>query len=1100
MPVAVADTTHRAFARWSTAGVAHAVGTLDEYRGGVQHIAALETDPDIGDRWVEDVARGDSITLRVVDRPDLSEAVLAEDMTELLTEDGEVLLTEFAPFAALWLYDLDGQTIAVEVVTAVTYEDGSSAEFARTQTLSVTARSRAAGVVTLTLTDIEDQRLGTPFPPRQYATADWPQLLTSDAGRAVPDPRGIALKLPCVLISALAPWRYIVAEGTVDVLTVYRGGSRDGARVVPPAEYSTGTAAVPYPHTWVEFTAEQRGFDGGLYAISADVQTTAAGVNAATEVARLLQAAGCSVDASSLAAAEAFAATHGLLIDCDHGREGQRTVRAIVEDLLWVLRGTLTRTAAGAYALVVDGSGSSVATLDEDAGDDIEVLGVTEASRPASVALAYRPSPRDPRELQHTLRRPVIADGAIDERPYALRYVRRHETADRCLGYRATRALLSAKLSARIYRRALAIGDVITLSSQAFGLVTSTWRVTTTRYIAGGVQIDARPYSAALTTYTAGTLAADAVDDYQPDYSQTPPLAPTSLRITGGDSNALYGSYVDVDALPPAVNWAELRFVVEHDATGELIIQPGSDVGGGRHGLSLTGLRAGEVYKLGAYALNAFGLRGPSVTTADATGIGGGAAVTTFTAPGVANGAPAAPTSLRITGGGTDASLRSFVTVDALPPSANLGELWFECQHTGTLDVVLGRGEPVGGGRYGVTLGTLRRGESYWLRAFAVSPLAQQGGSVTTFNATAIGGGSSATTFAAPGVALGAPAAPTSMRVTASATSRATDGTIRARASVDCIAPASNAEAVYIVIRQPTTTEQVLMEARDVGGGRVGCTFQQLLPGLAYELAAYAKSAVNLAGPALLTFDATAVGGGASVTSFNAAGHAAAPGTVASINAAQGMGRIFNVSWPAVGDSDLADYELERSVGGGGYSVVWRGQARSYIDRGVDYGITYQYRVRARNTTGTYSAAYATSSGASLSTGSIFGGVSGNDIGGSTVDTANRTGATTISQAYSLLGLAVTSVNLSHGLGRLPVAVCSTSSSGHLCSAVSVSSSSISIRIANAGYATQFASTGVTEVNNSAGDPHTHNIDTHSHGPGLGGLVDGPGTAIAVIW
>lgn len=1063
----IRSASHQTYARWTVDGVAHAVATTDAYRGGVQYEAALAEDAPLGERWIEEVARGGSISLRVVDRPDLAEPLLAEDFTPLLTETGDPLLTEYAPFASLRLAAVDGLQVAVEVVTAVEYDDDTSAEFTRSQTLTTTALSKSPGSLRLTLTDLEETKLNTLYPTRTYQTSDWPLLLTSDAGRAVPNVRGIALKLPCVLISTVAPYRYIVAEGTVTVLTVYRGKGSEPGRVVPSSEYTTGTASIPWPHTWVEFTAEQRDFDGSLFAISADVQTTAAGINVATEIGTLLAAAGVTVNAGSLAAAETFATAQGLLVDLDHGRDGQRTVRAIVEDLLWVLRATLGRNSAGAYTLTVDGTGSAVAAFDEDAGDDIEVIEVTQPSRPQSVAIEYRPSPRSPQELQHVHARSVAGGVVAAQRPRALRYVRRHETADRCADYRAKRAALSAELRARIYRRTLAVGDVITVASNAFDLYGEAWRVWEVRHIVGGVEISALPYDASLASYSAGTLPADAVNDYQPDYSQTPPLAPTSLRITSGGTDAVLGAYVAVDALPPAVNWATVWFVLEHNTTGELIIQPGQSVGGGREGLVLSGMRAGEIYKLSAYAANSFGLRGATVTTFNATGIGGGPTDTTFNAPGVANGAPAAPTGLRVTGGATDASLRAFVAVDAIPPSANAAEMWFVATHNSTGDAIIGRGQDIGGGRFGVTLGTLRIGEVYQLRSYAVSALGAQGGSVASFDATGIGGGNPVSTFTAPGTAVGAPAAPTSMRVTATAAARQGEGTITARATADCIAPTSNAADTFFVARHSTTNEETLLRAESVGGGRVGVTFTALRPGEVYALRAYSKNALNQAGPAVTSFDASAIGGGNPVSTFTTGVFGTAPATPASINVVQGVARTLNVSWAAVADPDLADYELERRVGAGAYSVIWRGKARSYVDIAVAYGSSYQYQVRARSTSNVFSG-YQTSSSASLSTGSVTGGSSGNDIGPSTVSTSNRSGVTTVSAFFAAPTLTGVNVNIGHSLGKVPIA--SANTGGKTNAWVNVNSAT-TIAVDLTVYGAPNASDPSAE---NAGNPHQH--------------------------
>lgn len=849
--VNIRATRHDTYARWTLAGVTHAVATCDAYRGGVQYDAALAEDVALSDRWVEEVASGATVSLRVIDRPDLAEPLLTEDFLPLIDEAGNPLLTEFGPLSSLKLEAVDGLQVIVEVVTGVTYDDGTSAEFTRTQTLTLTARERQAGAVVLTLADLEDQRLNSLYPLRTFQTSDFPLLLTTDAGAAVPAIRGIALKLRAVLVSNAAPYRYVIAEGTVTVLTVYRGKGQDVGRVASLSEYTVGTTGSPFSHTYIEFSAEQRDFDGSLYTITADVQTTSSGINCAAEIQTLLTAAGVSVDSGSFTTATTFATTQGLLVDCDHGRGGQRTVRAIIEDLLWVLRATLSRTAAGAYALVLDGTGASVVDLNEDAGDAVEVLGVVSASRPLRVGLNYRPGPRSQDELQNSLQRAVSGGTLVDERPRSLRYVRRHDTADHCVDYRSKRTSLNSQLRLRLYRRTIAVGDVFTLTSAAFDLFGDSWRAWEVQHVAGGVEVTARPYSADLASYTAGTLPADAVNDYQPDYSATAPLVPTGFRITATDTaragDGTLSARVTADCIPPAVNWQRIWLVAIHNTTGEIVLGETISVGSGRYGQTLGGLRPGEVYRLQVFAENAYGVKGAV--------------------------------------------------------------------------------------------------ESY--------------------------------------------------------------------------------------------------------------------------------------------FDSTAIGGIGITSTFTTAGYAAVPANVASVAATQGMGRLIAVSWPAVTDSDLADYELERKVDAGAYAVIWRGQARSYDDSGVSYGSTYTYRVRARNRWGNYSAAYATSAGASLTTGGVVGGSSGNDIGSSTVATNNRTAVTTISASTDnnvVTQAAVWTKTISHSLGVVPLAASiQTGAYNIAASVVARSSSDVTVVFAYIGNATRVASIGNTGNNNVGGDPHYHAVPDHSH-------------------
>lgn len=774
----ILSTSHVVWARWTLAPFGSiAIATDDLLRDGLWHLPALLDDAGLSAGWANAVLSGGSITLRVANRADYDATTGANAYNSLLTASA------------------DNLRVTVGVITTVSWSDGTTETIAESQQLTCIARSRGAGFVAMELTDIEDARLNALYPPETYNTTDFPDLSENDAGRAMPAVVGVATKVPLAQIINVDPWdhvvaRRVIASGPVLFLNWYRGPSASQARL---ASGETDTTIFHAGHTYrvLRPGAEQRDFNGAQYNLYADVQATA---RTPSEVIRaLLTDAGCTPDATSFNAANTYLDGLGILVDCDFGAWGQRTTRAIIEDLLWVSRAALYRMPNGNYGILCDQPGSVVATFDETMGDDIEILDLREEARPAKVGIKYRPSPRDPSALQFEISRMVTGGTQAIERPRELRYVRRHDVADKTICYYALRASHAARLRARIYRTALSLGDVIQVASTAYALALSSWRIRKTQRIAGGLEIEAEPYSASIFTYTPGTLPGDAGVDYTPDYSNTPPAAPTSLRITAG-SVALSGdgattARVTVDAIPPTVNWDRIMFSAVHNVTGEIPgILRGASVGGGRHGVVLTGLRPGETYKLLCWAENAFNVQG--------------------------------------------------VVED-------------------------------------------------------------------TFNATAIGGGASVTTFVAPG-------------------------------------------------------------------------------------------------------------------------YAAAPADVPSIARNQGMGRMVEVSWGAVSTANLRDYVLQRRIGAGGYSEVWTGAARSYIDRDVTYGQSYTYRVKARDLWGNLSANWSTSSAISLGSGTVYGGTSGNDIGSSTVATGNRTSMTGISTTHTVTQRAnmtyggIVRISVLHSLGKVP--------------------------------------------------------------------------------
>lgn len=393
----------------------------------------------------------------------------------------------------------------------------------------------------------------------------------------------------------------------------------------------------------LRFDGDTNDFQGRPYTIQADVLGSGSR-NVATEIHRLLQAAGLGLSAASKAAAETYATTHRMLVDAGYGRDGKALkLRTILDDLAFIARGGIVRNASAAseYVLIQDKDSASAGTLNFELGDHVAETDVSSVERPASVAIAYRPSPRDPGQMQHTVQRAVTGGVGVAEEPRSLPYLRDHQAADRLLCYLALRRQYNRKVTSQTRGLAAAAGTVVTLvdddllpaGGQPFFVEAPTIRQ-------GHLEITAIEHAAAIHTYTAGTLPDDAVMGYEPDYSATPPSAPTALKIVSYAS-VVSGSTttisINVQAQPPATNRERMVIAAVHNVTGEIwkterIIESDQSP----TAATITGLRPGEVYQLIAYCVNRFGVDGSSVSTFDASGVGGGTSVTTFTAPGTA--------------------------------------------------------------------------------------------------------------------------------------------------------------------------------------------------------------------------------------------------------------------------------------------------------------------------------------------------------------------------------------------------------------------------------------------------------------------------------
>ena len=141
------------------------------------------------------MARGSRISLRVVQIPGEVDTLLDESADPLLDENGDALLTESPAYASLAMFDIEGLAVTVETVTTVTFNTGPDWVLSKVRTLTVTDREFSPGAVAITLTDVEDERLNTLFPPHTYTADDFPALGEADSGRAVPRILGTALKL-----------------------------------------------------------------------------------------------------------------------------------------------------------------------------------------------------------------------------------------------------------------------------------------------------------------------------------------------------------------------------------------------------------------------------------------------------------------------------------------------------------------------------------------------------------------------------------------------------------------------------------------------------------------------------------------------------------------------------------------------------------------------------------------------------------------------------------------------------------------------------------------------------------------------------------------
>lgn len=574
-------------------------GTTDAYRSSQWHSGIMVRFPEPQDSMPDEygIQRQDRIEIEISDTADT--------------------------FAAIDPY-LPGETGVLTLVTTHHYADGSSAETTSVRTVTVTGYARSPGTLILKLADIEDAKLDQLYPPYLYTVDDWPELFEENVGQAVNVPLGTAIKCQCALVdtnSGAGPWKFAVCQklsGTTNtILTVYRDG-----RIVDSGEYSVSDVAAGgggYTVRMLTFTAEQVDFQGRHMQIEADVSNATTSRTAAVEIQRLLEFAGCATDSSSFTAAAAVCSTEYAFLDIAYGRDGQRKIGAIIGDLLLIARSGLRRTNTGTYAIAQDTTGSSVASYVEDAGDLVEVQDYGLEDLPSTVELAYKISALDPSKTRHTITRDVGGGGAILH--YDAPYLVNHLGADRLLSYLTKRQQYGHTATAALHGVQHVLGDVITISGATTYSGSKTWRCRSIARQADSNVASLQLYDVAVYTYSASPdyPPADAVTGYKPDYSKTPPDAPTSVSIlvntAAVEDDGKVTAYIVATGTAPSVNFQKMMYAAINSTTNEQYIQEGFlySAGGVWHG-KIAGLRPNTAHTLVVWCENEYGVKGAAST------------------------------------------------------------------------------------------------------------------------------------------------------------------------------------------------------------------------------------------------------------------------------------------------------------------------------------------------------------------------------------------------------------------------------------------------------------------------------------------------------
>lgn len=519
---------------------------------------------------------------------------------------------------------LRNQLCELEIATPLRLPDGTVQEITHSRRSICRRVVRRQNRTLLDFVDVDWAALQREYPFNEYSAADFPEIFVDHVGWKVTEGIGPLRKVPLAWLTRTGgTWKYgavrALGGAPVTVLAVYRGYQPGQGAVVDPSEYTlstlTGASTGIWIHT-INFTKEQLDESGRPYFLEADIIQpnlgSATGLSPAAEASRILAAYGILTYGASFGAAADLDNGDGFhVVPCYGYQERGRTGLAIIQDLLAAGRCWLSQKAGSDEWLLVQDSPKAPALTVDTRADLATVFEAGDGERVRTVSLEYRPKMSGQENYAGRLER--SCGGASGEKRFSNPYISDHVVADKWLSYYAKRLSTLEEARGEIYAAQLGNGEVIEITDALVLGGTKQYIATGIRRPADRNDLQLRRYVADIYAYTPGQLPADATNGYTPDYSFTKPLAPTGLAVVSqGSSLATDGtltSYALIRAVPPAVNWAQLRAVITDLTTNEQ--HPGQlYLSGANYDGVIPGLRPGRNYKVEAYAVNANGIDG----------------------------------------------------------------------------------------------------------------------------------------------------------------------------------------------------------------------------------------------------------------------------------------------------------------------------------------------------------------------------------------------------------------------------------------------------------------------------------------------------------
>ena len=538
--------------------------------------------------------------------------------------------TLFATWYALH-ESIIGQTWSLELVSTLTKADLTTLAITDSRRATAKTATVKGNVLSVQFADIDLSALAALYPSKTYTVADFAGIFGPHVGKPVADGIGQLVQIPGVWIKQTGgQWRYSFCEKrtgkTYTVNAIYRSESEQQlGRVVPSSEYtvssSTGASSGVVVLD-VIFTQEQLTKGGQPYYFKADIQVTnGSGTTderlASYEIQRLLGIAGITVNAASFTTAHTYCDQEKMRVDA--GYPAQRTLKAIIEDLLFVARGVIRKNSSGEWVIVQD-KPTAISANYLETSDQISIDGLEMRDKPSLVQFFYKPLKSGTEEWNATPRTRTTG-GTLPVKRYQNPYVRDDELADRLCDYLSKRDSIKRKGTITIHAVQFDVRDVITIDAVTAWSGRRSWMIESVRRPADKNILQVREYDATIYTYSSTSLPSAASNSYTPDYSQTPPLAPTSLTYDSGSSGTAVATdgtvraYMRWTCVPPtaASSFARILFTAI-DTTGAVTILEGK-LNGSVYEVIFDGLRTGVVYTVKAQAYSVGGVEGAIVST-----------------------------------------------------------------------------------------------------------------------------------------------------------------------------------------------------------------------------------------------------------------------------------------------------------------------------------------------------------------------------------------------------------------------------------------------------------------------------------------------------